>query len=319
MQCENIFLKVLTQYFLEVLNVERENSKINNYHIPMDNIFFYLNDLDFYFKESELLRICDQYFTKINKKIKNKVLQKHPNLKIYFKEHFWKKPKPYSLKTTNTHYLPNLPLTDTNQVIFSETLHNPQPSTSGYRSPGTQSYQNSPVGSRCNSPLPEENTFSKNFQYAPVESRAGSPAPEDNIPFDQGILSSVNCSITHENKSRKQNNASKQSRYNLRQERRTKNFTRQNKVPYKRICRKRLKLFPYLNQLPDKLPSLKPNESILLLQARDGSNLDDLNVPLPICKTIFKQCRKINPVTKRYSAYEEDGSENIPLHITLKY
>lgn len=319
MQIENIFLKVLTQYFLEVLKVERKNSNSGTFHIPIDNVFFYLNDLEYYFKESELLRICEQYFTKINKKIKNKVLKKYPNLECYFQEHFWKKPKKYSLKKTNAYY--SRILTDPNQLIFSETLQNPIQTTSGYRSPETQTNQNSPDGSRCNSPLPEENVdIFRNLQNEPFESRAGSPIPnnernsfnnERNISNDERI-----CSRENKNRFRKKSNSSKQL-YNLRQ---TQNFTtRQNNVQTKRKYCKRLKLYPYMNQLPDTLPFLKPNESTLLLQAIDGSDIDDLNVPLPICKTIFKQCRKVNPVTKRYTPYEDDGSENIPFHITLKY
>lgn len=314
MQIENIFLKVLTQYFIEVLKEEKENSNFGNYHIPTDNLFFYLNDLEIYFKESELLRICNQYFKKINKKIKNRVLLEYPHLKGYFKEHFWKNPIEYSLTTTKTHYSQNLPLTEPHQLEFSENSQNSKATTSGYRSPGTQSYHGSPVESRCNSPLPEENCdFSR--QNAPVESRAGSPIPEDNILFNNDQRND------HETESRTQNSSSKQPRYNLRQRRQNKNITTtaQNNGQSKRKYRKRLKLYSYLNQLPDGLPSLKPNESILLLKSIDGSDLHDLNVPLPICKTIFKQCRKINPVTKRYSAYEEDGSENIPFHITLKY
>lgn len=346
MQIENIFLKVLTQYFLEVLKVERKNTNSGTFHIPIDNVFFYLNDLEYYFKESELLRICEQYFTKINKKIKNKVLKKYPNLECYFKEHFWKNPKKYSLKTTNAHY--SRILTDPNQLIFSETLQNPIQTTSGYRSSETKSNQNSPDGSRCNSPLPEENVdIFRNLQNEPFESRAGSPIPKDNILFNDerntsndernsfnDVRNSFNdvrntsnderntsnderiCSRENKNRFRKKSKSSKQL-YNLRQ---TQNFTtRQNNVQTKRKYCKRLKLYPYMNQLPDTLPFLKPNESTLLLQAINGSDIDDLNVPLPICKTIFKQCRKVNPVTKRYTPYEDDGSENIPFHITLKY
>lgn len=307
MELENIFLKVLTQYFIQVLNEEKENSNFGNYHIPKDNLFFYLNNLEYYFKESELSRICNQYFTKINNKIKNKVLKKYPKLKNYFKEHFWKKPKTYILKTTKAHNSQNVPLNDPNQLIFSENMQNTRPTTSGYRSPGTQSYQNSPVSSRCNSPLPEENIdFSRNLQN--VESRAGSPILEDYIPFND----QRNYLREHKTKFRKQCNSSKQQR--LKQK---KKVTIQNKA--QRKYNKRIKTYPYLNQLPDILPSLKPSQATLLLQAKDGSELYDLNVPLPICKTVFKQCREKNPVTKRYSAFEDDGSENIPFHITLKY
>lgn len=313
MEIVNIFLKVLTQYFIEVLNEEKENSNFGNYHIPKDNLFFYLNDLEYYFKESELLRICNQYFTKINLKIKNKVLKKYPKLKVYFKEHFWKKPKTYILKTTKAHNLQTLHFNNPNQLIFSENMHNSKPTTSGYRSPGTQSCQNLPISSRCNSPLSEENIdFSRILQNVPVESRAGSPILEDNIPFND----QRNYSREHKTRSRKQRCSSKEQLYNLRKK---KTFTIQNNAQPKRKYNKRIKTYPYLNQLPDILPSLKPNEATLLLKAKDESELYDLNVPLPICKTVFRQCRGKNPVTKRYSAIEDDGSENIPFHITLKY
>lgn len=123
MQSNNIFLKVLTPYFIAVLKVEKENTKHKNYYIleyTGQNTFFYLNNLKFYFKESKLSRICDQYFTKINEKIKNKVLQKYPNLKDLFQEHYWRKHK--ILKLFHAQVSQNLTLNDLNQPIFSNTL-----------------------------------------------------------------------------------------------------------------------------------------------------------------------------------------------------
>ena len=89
--------------------------------------------------------------------------------------------------------------------------------------------------------------------------------------------------------------------------------------PAPRKQRPKLKLYAYTNEMPNNLPPLKRNESILLLKSADGHRLNDLNIPRPICTKIRQRCRTRNPVTKRLAKYEDDQSESKPYIIELKY
>lgn len=327
------FKRVLAQYLKYIL--QREKGFKNKYAIDFGDLIWYNTEgLDSYFNDAEIPRILNRYFVKIDPKMKSDIVKRYPDLKKYFNEDLWHS------ETDNL-----------SAVDYSK------PSTSGYRSPGTQSIQNSPIrNSKTVPPLiitrhfvrkgknndtlvakyyvrRKKNTpgSSPERSISPVRSRSNSPERSpvrslSNSPERSPVQSRSNSpeSSPVQSRSNSRERSPIQSRSNspkrstVKKQLRKKKKSRRVQQP-KRKYRKRLKLYPYLNELPDDVPSLKPNESVLLLQSLDGQDLNNLNLPLPICKTIRKQCRTYNPNTKRFNAYEDDGSDNIPLHLSLKY
>lgn len=324
MVSHKIFKRVLAEYFRYILTIEGGCGNECCFDIPGNTIWFNLLYLDDYFDKSYIPSITYKYFTKIDPVIKREILERFPHLKPYFKENLWfqiKDPTTSTLTSDSiTSVLTSDPITSilTSDPITSNLTSNSsksmasryksgntfntecfEPSTSGYRSPGTQSLQNSPVGSRSNSPIPTN--IQENNQ---INQRKNLSAQRSN---------SVNSTESEESV------IEQRRRYNFRKKPRKKTCNLKKTTKPKRKYNKRLKLYTYMNELPENLHHLKPHESNLILQSIDGRQINDLNVPLPICKTIFKQCRTVNPVTKRYTSYEDDGSENIPFNIHLRY
>lgn len=294
MVSHKIFKRVLAEYFRYILTIEGSCGNECCLYLPDNTIWFDLLHLDDFFHKSDIPSISYKYFKKIDPDIKRNILERFPHLKPYFKEHLW-----FQKKNPTTSY--NIKSLTSNSLIassFESGNASPEyhtPSTSGYKSPITQSLQNSPIGSRANSPI--------NMQ--------------ENNPVHQ--RKNVHRSNSVNSIQSEENVIEQPRRYNFRQKSRKKTHTVKKTTYPKRKCNKRLKLYTYLNDLPDNLPPLKPHESNLILQSIHGRPITDLNVPLPICKTIFKQCRTKNPVTKRYTFYENDGSENRPFNINLRY
>lgn len=188
-----------------------------------------------------------------------------------------------------------------------------QPSTSGYRPPVIYSFQNSPTGSRENSPIPisiPENNLT-------TTKRKRSSVQTNNATNKRKKLSIQQHDSVNETEN--EVHVIKQPRrYNFRQKAKKAISHPQKTAQPKRKYKKRAKGYAHLNELPPDSPPLRPHESNLILQSIDGTPITDLNIPLPVCKKIRTQCLNINPITKRYTAYEDDDSENIPLNIYLK-
>lgn len=293
MVSHKIFKRVLKEYFRYILDIEKGCGNECCFNLPFDTIWFNLIYLEDYFDASDIPRISARYFRKIDPDIKSKILGKFKNLEPYFNENLWFQKKEPTTPSFINHY----PRWENISLQPSTSNHkNLKPSTSGYNSPESYSSQNSPVGSRENSPVPT-NRQEKNLMRK-----------RKRISVEQS--NSVNSTDNEE-----EHVIQKPKRYNFRQKPRKRNF--QKTTQPKRKYNKRLKLHAYLNELPNYFTPLQPHESNLILKSDDERQITDLNLPLPICKTIRKQCRKKNPITKRFTALEDDGSENVPLDMYL--
>lgn len=290
MVSHKVFKRVLGEYFRYILTAEGSCGNECCFDLPFNSVWFNLIDLDDYFDESDIPHLYHKYFTKIDPDIKRNVLERFPHLEPYFKENLWFQRKEPSTITLTRNVSKSTSNASKSSFKSGKSNHEyTNPSTSGYKSSDSQ---NSPIGSRANSPTPtQENRPIKNLS----------------LLRNNSVNSTENEVIVIQ----------EPNRYNFRQRPR-KNICKNIGQP-KRKYNKRLKLYSYLNELPDNLPPLKPHESNLILQSIDGRQITDLNIPLPICKSIFKQCRTVNPITKRYTAYVDDGSEHVPLNIHLKY
>lgn len=295
MVSHKIFKRVLKEYFRYILMIEKECGNECCVDIPFDSIWFNLEYLHDYFDESEISEICYKYFRKIDPVIQKEILQNFPNLEPYFNENLWFQKNEPTTPISISHF----PKWTSKSSKLSVSNYNYfEPSASGYSSPESNSSQNSPVGSRESSPVPtnrQEKNSTRKIKRVLVQQNH-----------------SVNSTDSEE-----EHVIKKPRRYNFRQKPRKRNFNFQKRTLPKRKYNKRLKLHAYLNELPNNFTPLQPHESNLILKSDDGRQITDLNLPLPICKNIQKQCRKKNPITKRFSALEDDGSENVPLNMYL--
>lgn len=297
MVSHKVFRRVLKEYFRYILTIEKGCGNECCFNLPFDSIWFNLIYLGDYFDESDINVISHKYFRKIDPDIKRDILARFQNLEPYFKENLWFQKNEPSAPTFTYNFSKSKPSRSGKPYDFTHRYS--KPSTSGYKSPGMQSPQNSPIGSRENSPIPtsiQENNSINHRKKLSLQRHNSVNSTENEVHVIE-----------------------QPKRNNFRQKTRKKTGNFRNTTQPKRKYNKRLQTHPYLNELPENLPPLKQHESNLILQSIDGRQITDLNVPLPICKTVFKQCRKKNPVTKRYTVFEDDGSENVPFNIYLKY
>lgn len=292
MVSHKIFRRVLKEYFRYVLTLEKGCGNECCYPLSSDSIWFNLIQLHKYFNERDIPLISYTYFRKIDPNIKRDILARFQNLEPYFEESLWFQRNEPETPTFTYNFSKSKASRSGKPYDFSHRYS--KPSTSGYNSPGTQSHQSSPIGSRENSPTPTNLTHHRKNLSLQRHNSVNSTENEEHV-------------------------IQQPKRYNFRQKKRKKTGHSRNTTQSKRKYNKRLQTHPYLNELPENIPPLKPHESNLILQSIDGRQITDLNVPLPICKTVFKQCRKKNPVTKRYTTFEDDGSENVPFNIYLRY
>lgn len=292
MVSHKIFRRVLKEYFRYVLTLEKGCGNECCFNLPFDSIWFNLIYLDDYFDATDIPVISHLYFRKIDPNIKRDILARFQNLEPYFKESLWFQKKEPETPTFTYNFSKSKASRSGKPYDFSHRYS--KPSTSGYNSPKTQSNQSSPMGSRENSPTPTNSIHHRKNLSLQRHNSVNSTENEVHV-------------------------IQQPRQYNFRQKTRRKTGHSRNTTQPKRKYNKRLQTHPYLNELPENIPPLKPHESNLILQSTDGRQITDLNVPLPICKTVFKQCRRKNPVTKRYTAFEDDGSENVPFNIYLRY
>lgn len=142
MVSHKIFKRVLVEYFRYILIIEGSCGNECCLYLPDNTIWFNLLHLDNYFHESDIPSISCKYFKKIDPDIKSNILERFPHLKPYFKEHLWfkKKDPTYNIKSSTS----NSSMASSFQSGKSSPEYH-KPSTLGYKSPVTQSLQNSPI------------------------------------------------------------------------------------------------------------------------------------------------------------------------------